>query len=397
MKKLGFVLIIIMYQFSFSQTKIKRSSIDNGGGRFDSGAISVISTVGEVAIQEYMVNALKVSEGFINKGINALEPQNSNCIAPPNNLISWWAAEDNANDSVGANHGTPLGGISYVSGVVNKAFLFNGVDDVVVVPHSEDLDITGDMTLELWVRRIGYANRSQTVICKGAGYVPLDEPAVFAMRFENDLTEFLFEDTNGNNSIVNGPAYEDSQWHHYAYVRQGNQHVVYADGFDFGWTSFANVPESSSGLPLTIGAQYHNPTNAQYDYSNFFHGEVDEVSVYNRALSQEEILSIFNGRNEGKCAVTLNIENNVASKNKIKVYPNPVSDTFTIAFENSLGYNFENLKLEIFDLLGNRVKVLRSIKFSKTQVNMNIFKQGVYFYRIKDNNKVIGSGKLLKK
>lgn len=372
------VLIMMVCQMTFSQASMKVYSIDAGGGRFNSGTTTVVSTIGEVVIQEHSVNTLEVSEGFINTSLYAQGPQNPNCISPPNNLISLWAAEDDASDAFGANHGTPLSGVSYTTGVVNKVFLFDGVDDVVVVPHSGDLDITGDMTLELWVRRIGYANKSQTVICKGAGYVPLDEPAVFAMRFENDLTEFLFEDINGNNIIVNGPAYEDSQWHHYAYVRQGNQHIVYADGFDFGWTSFAEAPESSLGLPLTIGAQYHNPTNAAYDYDNFFHGEVDEVSVYNRALSQEEIQNIFNAGGDGKCRETLNLEEDLITEHTIKIYPNPVEDELNIDFYEQKGF-----KVTLVDINGN---VLSSYNNTSRimKINMRNKASGMYFLTVQN-------------
>ncbi|MEC3907499.1 LamG-like jellyroll fold domain-containing protein [Tamlana sp. 2201CG12-4] len=360
MRRITLVLVLIVCQSSFTQVDIKVFSVDSGGGSFNVSTVSVVSTIGEVVINEYSVNTLGVSEGFIGKSqLDNQVEQNLNCVAPPNSLISWWAGEDNANDSVGSNDGTPLNGVSYTSGVVNKAFLFDGVDDVVIVPNSASLNITGDLTIELWVRRIGYANRSQTVICKGAGYVPDDKPAVFAMRFENDLTEFLFEDINGNNVITNGPAYEDSQWHHYAYVRQGNQHIVYADGFDFGWTSFSNLPESADGLPLTIGAQYHNPTNAQYDYDHFFHGEVDEIGVYNRALSESEIQSIYNAGSDGKCATTLNIEDYDVVENKIRLYPNPVKNMFIL----KLNETHKNVSLELYDVFGKKVKRIENFRF----------------------------------
>ena len=170
------------------------------------------------------------------------------------------------------------------------------------------MDITGDVTIELWVRRVGYANPSQTVLAKGAGVINnLDIPAAFVMRFENDLTEFLFEEANGTNVVINGPAFEDSMWHHYAYVRQGNQHQVYADGFGFGWSTFTNPPSSSLGYPLTIGGQNHDPmgTHPQFPYDLFFHGEVDEVSIYNVALTDSQIQDIYNAGSSGKCNDTL--------------------------------------------------------------------------------------------
>ena len=235
----------------------------------------------------------------------------SQCIDPSTGLISWWTGDDNTLDIIGTNDGTQQNGVGYTAGMVDNTFVFDGIDDIIVVPDSESLDITGDVTIELWVRRVGYDNQSQTVLCKGAGVVNnVDEPAAFLMRFENDLTEFLFEESNGANIVINGPAFEDSMWHHYAYVRQGNQHQVYADGFGFGWNTFTNPPGSTVGLPLTIGGQNHDPTgsNSQFPYDLFFHGEVDELSIYNVALTDLQIQAIYDAGSLGKCNDDLNLE-----------------------------------------------------------------------------------------
>lgn len=231
----------------------------------------------------------------------------SQCETAPANMVSWWTGDNNTIDRIGDNDGTQLNGLNYTVGMVDNAFLFDGIDDMVLVPHSTSLDTTGDMTVMAWVRRIGYANPHQTVFCKGAGYIPNDEPTVFSMRFEFDITEFVFEDSNGNNIILNGPAFEDSMYHHYVYVRQGNTHTLYVDGFLFNNDTFTNPPASTTGLPFTIGAQYHNPTNSSNDYDFYFHGEIDELMLYNRALSNSEIQAIYNAGTDGVCKDNSNV------------------------------------------------------------------------------------------
>ncbi|TYA92165.1 LamG-like jellyroll fold domain-containing protein [Seonamhaeicola marinus] len=393
MKHIIFILIVAVFQVSFSQANIKLSSLDNGGGIFQSGDVSIVATIGEVSVNEYNVNNLNVSEGFIGKHqLNSQTSQNPNCITPPNNLISWWAAEDNPNDSVGHNDGTELGNVSYSSGVVNKAFSFDGIDDVVVVPHSADLDITGDVTVELWAKQTGFATVSQQVIAKGGGYVPEDVPTVFSMRFENATFQCIFEDNTGANIVLTGPSFEDFQWHHYVYVRQGNQHSIYADGFHFGWETFTNGPASTVGLPLTIGGQYHNPNGAPNDYTNFFSGEIDEVGVYNRALTETEIQSIYNAGANGKCSVTLNIEDDKVSSNEVKIYPNPVRDILTLKLDRLQ----KNGIFELYDLLGNKVKQLNNLDLNKIELNLSELNSGLYLYVIKDGNSTLKSGKLVK-
>lgn len=218
---------------------------------------------------------------------------NAQCETPPSELVSWWAAENNTEDSIGVNDGEAFNGMTYITGAVNNAFSFDGVDDVMVVSNSTNLDITGDLTIELWVRQTVF-NSENTVICKGSN----DAENAYAIRFLGQTLQCEFKDDMGNTVVLIGPSFEDFQWHHYAYVRQGNQHQIYADGFGFGAESFTNSPVSNASLPLTIGAQFNSQNS---NYVNFFGGEIDEVSIYNRALTESEIQSIYNAGAEGKC------------------------------------------------------------------------------------------------
>ena len=217
----------------------------------------------------------------------------SQCEIPPNGLVSWWTGNSNTLDIIGNNDGTALAGLTYSSGVVDNAFQFDGVDDVVLVPSSTDLDITGDITIEFWARQTVF-NVDNTILCKGAE----DAEKTFSIRFLGATPQFVFEDNTGMDVVLTGPTFEDFQWHHYTYVRQGNQHQIYVDGFPFGSEVFTNPPASSSGLPLTIGAQFNSQNTS---YVNFFGGELDEVSIYNVALTEEQIVAIYNAGSEGKC------------------------------------------------------------------------------------------------
>ncbi|WP_298550904.1 LamG-like jellyroll fold domain-containing protein [uncultured Algibacter sp.] len=310
------------------------------------------------------------------------------CVAPPNNLISWWAAEDNANDSEGSNHGTP-NGVSYATGAVNKAFLFDGVDDLVVVSSNNNLDITGDITVEFWALQTVF-NLENMAVCKGAK----NEPTVFSMYFSGATFNCAFQDTDETIVELGGPSFEDFQWHHYAYVRQGNQHIIYADGFDFGWVPFTNPPASSSGLPLTIGAQYDNQND---DYVSFFGGQIDEVTVYNRALSEIEIQDIYNAGSNGKCSETLNIEEEVVLENQIRIYPNPVTHTFTLDISKSTFTTNENLELHIFDLSGRLVTKVNRINISSIKIDISNLNSGVYLYKLNGNNIEKAAGKIIKR
>ncbi|GGZ77754.1 LamG-like jellyroll fold domain-containing protein [Algibacter mikhailovii] len=309
--------------------------------------------------------------------------QNVVCAIPPNSLISWWAAEDNANDSVGNNNGTP-NGVSYSTGTVNSAFEFDGVNDVVNVPSSTNLDITGDVTVEFWALQTVF-NEENTVLCKGTE----DEKITYSIRFLGQIFQCVFKDNTGADIVLGGPAFEDFQWHHYAYVRQGNQHIIYADGFDFGWEMFANPPASSSGLPLTIGAQLNNQNS---DYSNFFGGQLDEIGIYNRALSSIEIQSIFNAGASGKCINGLRVSNGSNEGSVLRIYPNPVKNVFTINLKSPS----KDLKLKIYDGLGKVVKTVNELENNASKIDISELNNGMYLYSLYSQGHLVKSGKIIK-
>ena len=86
------------------------------------------------------------------------------CVTPPPGLISWWRAESNAWDSVGANNALPSSGVSYAPGRVGQAFAFNGSSGYVRVPYSPSLLLTNALTLEAWVQTTRSAD--QDIISK---------------------------------------------------------------------------------------------------------------------------------------------------------------------------------------------------------------------------------------
>ena len=106
-----------------------------------------------------------------------------------------------------------------------------------------------------------------------------------------------FEDANGTDYYVQSPQmYNDSRWHNAVVTYNGSLLRIYIDGFKVAQNTFPPeraVPDNSSSQTLRLGA------NALYD-NDFFIGDIDEVRVWNRALSSTEITNgytrgIFNG------------------------------------------------------------------------------------------------------
>jgi hypothetical protein len=84
-------------------------------------------------------------------------------------LVALWSAEGNANDSIGANNGVLLGGLGFTNGEVGLGFNFDGIADTVSVPASPSLDVgTGQgFTLECWIAPTSAANQEPLIEWRG--------------------------------------------------------------------------------------------------------------------------------------------------------------------------------------------------------------------------------------
>ena len=219
-------------------------------------------------------------------------------IAPPAGMVSWWPGDGNASDIIDGNSGTLTGDATFTDGMVGQAFSLDGTGDVVVVPDSPSLNLTGDVTVDMWARRTVIVRGH--MIAKGAGTIgTTDAPDVFLLAFDSEHRLFGgFERADGTNVILEGPVVTDTNFHHYAYVRSGNSHKLFMDGVMVTGNTFTGSPGDTSGIELAIGSVRHDP--APTGFSQHFAGIIDEVEIFNRALSAAEIRAIFEAGSAGK-------------------------------------------------------------------------------------------------
>lgn len=227
------------------------------------------------------------------------------CVQSPAGLVSWWDADSvfgtAAFDIQGGNDGILMNGAATALGKVGDAFSFDGIDDFVRVPDNWNIEITRDMTVDLWAKQAP-TGAFQTLVNKG-GTVGSDGPSTIIFGITGDGRLFAgFELADGTNvDLFSTSAISNStDFHHYAYVRSGNTHSLFVDGVLVGTDSFTGSPGSTAGRDFFIGAfnSDYSPTGGTADARDFFNGLIDEVEVFNRALSQAEIQAIVT---VGKC------------------------------------------------------------------------------------------------
>jgi hypothetical protein len=220
----------------------------------------------------------------------------------PPGLVSWWRAENDARDVMGANHATLGTGITFRAGKVGQAFSFDGTAAAEVkVLASETLNVGAGsgFTIELWIK-------------------PTD--AIYPLLEWNDGSRFgvnlwiaeqhgttgrigsLFAnivDTTSARHIISSPKTPSGE----GLIRKDDwQHVAVtydrASGISTLILNGAQVATANLGIfiPLTMGDLYigHRRGDA------FYSGLIDEPTIYNRALTAKEIFSIYNADFVGK-------------------------------------------------------------------------------------------------
>jgi hypothetical protein len=219
------------------------------------------------------------------------------CTPAPDGLVSWWKGAGNANDAVSGNTGSGINGVTYSAGKVGTGFEFNGVDNCITIPYSSSL-ISPTFTVETWVKPLSDVDDpiyQEAIFVQGYGLELCVRSSDTGMR-----VVFLVSDNSyqGYSQITSADAIPVGQFSHLAGTWDGTTLRLYINGVLEGEYE-TDGALSTSDCDFSIGGMY----NACGFYTGqFFHGIVDELSFYNRALTPEEIQSIYGASGMGKCS-----------------------------------------------------------------------------------------------
>jgi alpha-tubulin suppressor-like RCC1 family protein len=228
------------------------------------------------------------------------QPARAQCTPPPVGIVSWWPGQGNAHDVIGTNNGILEGGLGFIQGEVGQAFFFNTTNLDVKIPPSASLNlgVSNGFTLEAWILCSNSAalnpifewNRADGTTQWGVHfYVGAGGPGTL---WANVV------DTNGFWHTISSPTgtIASNVFQHVAltYDQTTGAATLYCNGLIFGQANLGIfTPQTTYNLYLG-----HRPgPEANYTFS----GLIDEPSIYNRALSADEIAAIYNSGSAGKC------------------------------------------------------------------------------------------------
>jgi hypothetical protein len=216
-------------------------------------------------------------------------------VAIPSGLVAFWRAETDATDLLGAHDGTFFAGSSVIvpsvtaQGKVGGAFSFDGTVHV-RVPDSAALR-PAQLTVELWLVPAVLSGIHQTVIARGSSANNND---TWYLGLFNGRPRFW----SHGDVLLEGPSTIPlNQWTHLAVSFDGTTKRLYVNGLQVASQTGlgALVYDPAPTVPVTIGADWASNGPAE-----LFTGRVDEVAIYNRALTANEIADLYNADFVGK-------------------------------------------------------------------------------------------------
>lgn len=230
------------------------------------------------------------------------------CVAPPTGLVAWWRGNGDAFDSTGTNDARIVSNVRFAPAVGGDGFLFSGNgDDYVGLPENIFPIPSGGysgtpFTFEVWFR-----TASGGVIVGQQSAAPFEEtldgyaPALYVGT--NGLLHASFFWSSSPMLVTAAPV-NDNQWHHAAVSHEGNVQVLYLDGSEVGRTDFVQEGYSTNYY-YQMGTGYTGGWLGAPGGWFPFAGNLDEASLYARALTSAEVASLYAAGMAGKCSQTV--------------------------------------------------------------------------------------------
>ncbi len=262
---------------------------------------------------------------------------------PTNGLVGWWPFNGNANDESGNGNNGTVNGATLTSdrfGTVNKAYSFNGTDNFIKCLNAGPIG-NPTVTASFWMKTsqttyghiIGYGNND----VYGADFRVLISPSTNCsktIQFDNYGSVLAKSDAQNNTWDFYTVIYDGSLGSNTSITKIYKNGAIIAttcDSVNSGVTSISNL------FPITFG-RYHGTIQ-----TGFYNGSLDDIGMWNRALTQQEITDLYNAVN-CTLAVSTQPSNQTSAIGSSATFITSTNDpSVTYQWQTNLGLGFQNL------------------------------------------------------
>ena len=311
-------------------------------------------------------------EGTNSTGTEQSPESSFNTLANPMSTIAEYNFDNTYNNILGSRPFTANTGTSFTqdrNGNANSALNLVSIGTTAVIPN---LPYNSDSrTISVWVKNYSYnwfvasacpfsygttANAYELAMYQSV-FALNPYPGPFASHYV-DLTPLNI--TNALNT-----------WNHYVVSYNGTTSKIYKDGALLSSSNTALTTANNSDI-FRLGLL--NALNSDY-----FDGAIDDLKIYNYALTDAEVTSLFTNNS------LLATDNFNLNNLEVSLYPNPANDVLNIEMTN------EVKSIEIYNIQGQKVK-----SSNQKQINVADLAAGMYMIRIQDADNAIATKKFVK-
>ncbi|MFN5325184.1 MAG: LamG-like jellyroll fold domain-containing protein [Bacteroidota bacterium] len=230
-----------------------------------------------------------------------------------NGLVGYWPFNGNANDASGnGNNGTVNGATVTTdrNGNANGAYSFDGVDDEFSIGNSNSFDNLSQMTISIWVNFASLPNYQSALgghnLFSKMEPVGANATGSFSIYTEYDYDALRFDTRIGGGNQINlrfepfSTFLTTNTWNHIVAIYDGSKNKIY-------WNGQLVAVSSNSVIGLIDNTTFDIYTSNDYQNIDRWNGKTDEISLWNRALTQQEITALYQSNN---CSVPAYVPTN---------------------------------------------------------------------------------------
>ncbi len=291
-------------------------------------------------------------------------------------LVAFYPFNGSAEDSAGASDGTLSGDVTLTQDRFdneNQAYAFDGNDDSIILPESEAFtSIDREITVSAWIYPKSFASET--------GVMMRDRFWRMFLLEDGSLFGNIFNENGDENRVGSAAKASLNTWSHAAFTYDGQSIRVYLNGKQSGSLTYPAIRigrQDYSSNPV-LGTGFGNSQND-------FNGSIDDVRVYDRALTTEEMDELYRFI---PTAVDQLEDESIPTEYKLhQNYPNPFNPSTTISYQLPQP---GNVNISVFNVAGQLVETLLD-EHKKAGYHSVIWRasgvgSGLYFYRIKSGD-----------
>ena len=245
----------------------------------------------EVKLYNYVRNSKQIVEDM-----NAGHPVGG---SPVGSQLGYWKFDEGADNTCSSgvndvcnsgNVGSALDGTKTnatwsMNGKFGKAINFDGNGDYVDIPDNNSVDLTNSFTISLWLKPSDLTQTNRYLISKRNDAGTDNSYSIIWEYVDNQVEFYSGSYTGSNPRTGSGITISDTNWHQIIYSYDGTTWAGYLDGIN-KFSTARTFSLTTSSIDLLIGT---------FNASGFyFNGLIDEVKIYNSALTSDEIKLDYN-------------------------------------------------------------------------------------------------------